>query len=511
MKNYAKEFRDDILKFKDATEKFYRKELTTAQYKGISGGFGSYAQRGGACGMLRLRLCGGRITKDNLAFITDSIEKYQIDRIHMTTCQTVQLHNLKPDDIYHLAKDAWEHGIITRGGGGDFPRNVMMSPLAGVMADEPFDVSPYAKAAEEYLLGCIKAVKLPRKLKVCFSSSKENFPHATFRDLGFVAKENRAFDVYAAGGLGKEPKMGLLAAKDIAPEKILYAIKAMIEVFTEHGNYENRAKSRTRFLQDTMGQDGFLQAFSEKLSAALSSGGLDISVKEPALSKQGDGSLSHPRAIAQKQPGLYAVSYHPIGGSPSPDTFQKLQKAIAPMEGVELRLSPDEGMYLINCTAKEAKALIDLTDDGAETLFETSVACIGNSICQIGLRDSQALLNACIEAVRPCRFADGVLPKLHISGCLSSCGAHQTAALGFRGAVKQSPDGPLAAFALFEGGNGIQGEERFGNELCVITVENIPKFLVALGQAVTDAHMVYEDWIQGHHDALVALAQQYAA
>ena len=151
------------------------------------------------------------------------------------------------------------------------------------------------------------------------------------------------------------------------------------------------------------------------------------------------------------------------------------------MEGVELRLSPDEGMYLINCTAKEAKALIDLTDDGAETLFETSVACIGNSICQIGLRDSQALLNACIEAVRPCRFADGVLPKLHISGCLSSCGAHQTAALGLRGAVKQSPDGPLAAFALFEGGNGIQGEERFGNELCVITVENIPKFLVAYG------------------------------
>ena len=152
----------------------------------------------------------------------------------------------------------------------------MMSPLAGVMADEPFDVSPYAKAAEEYLLGCIKAVKLPRKLKVCFSSSKENFPHATFRDLGFVAKENRAFDVYAAGGLGKEPKMGLLAAKDIAPEKILYAIKAMIEVFTEHGNYENRAKSRTRFLQDTMGQDGFLQAFSEKLSAALSSGSATV-------------------------------------------------------------------------------------------------------------------------------------------------------------------------------------------------------------------------------------------
>ena len=41
------------------------------------------------------------------------------------------------------------------------------------------------------------------------------------------------------------------------------------------------------------------------------------------------------------------------------------------MEDVEIRLSPDEGMYLINCTAKEAETLLALTDDGAETLFET--------------------------------------------------------------------------------------------------------------------------------------------
>ncbi len=30
--------------------------------------------------------------------------------------------------------------------------------------------------------------------------------------------------------------------------------------------------------------------------------------------KTGGASLSHPRAIPQKQPGLYAVAYHPIGG-----------------------------------------------------------------------------------------------------------------------------------------------------------------------------------------------------
>ena len=42
----------------EATEKFYR-EMDAKTYKGISGGFGSYAQRGGNASMLRLRMSGG--------------------------------------------------------------------------------------------------------------------------------------------------------------------------------------------------------------------------------------------------------------------------------------------------------------------------------------------------------------------------------------------------------------------------------------------------------------------
>ena len=68
---------------------------------------------------------------------------------------------------------------------------------------EYFDVLPYAEEAGDYLMGIIKNVKLPRKLKVGFSNSPANVTHATFRDLGFVAKADGTFDVYSAGGLGK--------------------------------------------------------------------------------------------------------------------------------------------------------------------------------------------------------------------------------------------------------------------------------------------------------------------
>ena len=181
------EYQKQLENFKTATEQFYGKEIPVAAYKAISGGFGSYAQRGGERSMLRLRLTGGEITKEHLKFIADSIERYRVDLIHATTCQTIQLHNLTKEAVYELVEEAYQHGIYTVGGGGDYPRNVMCSPLSGVERGECFDVLPYARKASEYLLKMLFQVKLPRKLKVCFSNGVENETHATFRDLGFVA------------------------------------------------------------------------------------------------------------------------------------------------------------------------------------------------------------------------------------------------------------------------------------------------------------------------------------
>lgn len=510
MRNHVEEFRGDLKEFDEMTDKFYKKEINVAQYKGFSGGFGSYAQRGGGASMLRLRLTGGEITKEQLKFIADSIEKYNISLTHITTCQSLQFHNLSAEQVCELIQESFDHGIITRGGGGDFPRNVMCSPLSGVQTDEYFNVLPYAEETADYLLGFIKKVKLPRKLKVCFSNCKENVTHATFRDLGFVAKENGCFDVYSAGGLGREPRMGALVSCDVAPEKILYYIKAMIDTFLAHGNYENRGKARTRFMQESLGTEGYVKAYQEKLAKVLDEEDLDLTVTIPEITKQGDNSsLDNPRAISQKQPGLYAVSYHPIGGSPKPEFFRRLYDAILPMEDVLVRLSPDESMYIINLTASEAEKILSLTADSAENTFESSIACIGASICQVGARDSQSLLHACVERVRKENFPDGTLPKIHISGCPSSCSAHQIAPLGFRGGVKQTPDGPKPAFAVFENGCELEGEEAFGEDLGVMLESEIPEFLAELGKEIAAKNMTYEQFIKEHHHIFMEIVRKY--
>ena len=509
-----KSWKQDLPAFREKTEAFYAGTLDKAAYKGFSGLYGSYAQKGGKASMLRLRMTAGRVTKEKLAFTARVIREHPVPRAHFTTCQTIQLHDLAPETVCAIMEEALDAGIVTMGGGGDFPRNVMCSPLSGVEQGEYFDVQPWAEAAGEYLMGFIKAEKMPRKLKVGFSNSPANVTHATYRDLGFVARPDGKFDVYSAGGLGNNPRFGVKVAEAVAPEKILYYIKAMWLTFRAYGNYENRGKARTRYMQEVCGgPEGYVKAYNEKLAEVLASGeALDLAVEPRPVAKTGDGTTAEgPRVIPQKQPGLYTVVWHPLGGQPNLKTLCAVSDALAEIPEAEMRLSPDEAAYLVNLTGGEAQKLLALTADGAESVFECSVSCIGGATCQVGNRDSQGLLAACVAAVREAKLPDGALPQIHISGCPSSCGTHQTGALGFRGASKLVDGKPQPAFTFFVSGDSRQGYETMGRELGVMLEEKIPAFLVELGRAVAASGMGYEAWRQAEPDALERVAAVYLA
>lgn len=122
--------------FKEKTAQFYEGNLTKGDYKAFSGFYGSYAQRSGQKNMLRLRMPAGRVTKEKLAFTAAMLRKYKVPRMHFTTCQTIQLHDLNPNAVYGIMEEALDAGIVIIGGGGDYPRNVMCPPLTGVQREE---------------------------------------------------------------------------------------------------------------------------------------------------------------------------------------------------------------------------------------------------------------------------------------------------------------------------------------------------------------------------------------
>lgn len=500
----------EIEQFHKETIRFLNKELSVKEYKGYSGAFGAYAQRGASSFMLRLRLGQGIITKDHVKFTADICKKHNITKAHFTTCQTIQLHDLKGLEIADIMLEALDHDIVCRGGGGDYPRNVMCSPLSGVEQGEHFDVIPYAQAVSSYLLEAIHTYKLPRKLKIGFSNSDKNESHATFRDLGFSANSDQTFDVYCAGGLGNNPKLGVCVAKNIKPNQVLSYVKAMIEVFKEHGNYENRAKARTRYLQDTLGIDGLIEAFQTSVARIQEHEQLTCTIQPQNIQKTGATSpIQHRRITAQKQIGLYAVYYHPLGGCFHPTKLQELYELLAPMQDVELRITPQQGVYIINCNYEEAQQILAHTEDGAQSEFEESVACIGSSTCQVGLRDSQSVLHQIITQLRPYNFADHVLPKVFISGCPSSCGTNQIGILGFQGSVKVIDKQPLSAFTLSVHGNDTQSKARFGTVLGVVLERDILAFLTDIAQAVTKQQTTFVAWLTQYEQQFMDIVQTY--
>ena len=506
-----KEWKTDLPEFCEKTRDFYAGKMDKGSYKGFSGRYGSYAQKGGAASLLRLRMTAGCVSKEKLEFIAKAIRAYQVNMVHFTTCESVQFHNLDEKSVCELMEQALDAGIVTMGGGGDFPRNVMCSPLSGVEMGEYFDVLPYAEAVSDYLLKNADKVTMPRKLKVGFSNSPANVTHATFRDLGFVAAEDGTFTVYSAGGLGNNPRMGVKVAENVEPSQILYYVQAMVNTFLAYGNYENRGKARTRYMQEKLGSEGYVKAFLEKLEEVKKNEKLDLNLAVSGTEKAADGELQteNKRIVAQKQPGLYAVKYHPIGGVPKVSKFGEIYESIKDVSDAEIRISPDETVYIINLTAKEAEKVLAATDDGAETLFESSVSCIGATICQVGVRDSQGLLRRLVETAKEYDFADGVLPQIHISGCTSSCGTHQIGKIGFHGGVKRIDSVTEPVFTLHVNGCDRQGQEAFGESWGMIKESDIPDFLMEVGKTVQQENTVFATWYEKTPEKLKEIAEKY--
>ena len=152
MESYKEFLKSEVQEFRKAGHRFLEKEISKAEFKGISGGMGVYAQQDQKSFMIRLRTPSGLISKEHLNLILSYVHKYGLEKVHLTTRQAVQLHDLDIDSVCDIMEDGIDHDLFTRGGGGNFPRNVSLSPLAGVEKAEAFDVTPYALQVGNYFL-----------------------------------------------------------------------------------------------------------------------------------------------------------------------------------------------------------------------------------------------------------------------------------------------------------------------------------------------------------------------
>src|SRR5919205_3102582 len=209
--------------------------------------------------MVRIKVPGGEITTEQLEKIASLSEAFSIGSAHVSTRQNIQLHWVQLEDVSEVMRGLVEVGLTTREACGNTVRNVMCSHFAGVCQEEAFDATPYAKAIARFFIRNPMCQNLPRKFKINFGCCNK---HGLVRiaDIGLipVTKDGeRGFKIYLGGGLGAASFIGHLLEKVTPENKLLSTSMATIRLFDRHGNRENMARNRMRYLVHEMGWDKF--------------------------------------------------------------------------------------------------------------------------------------------------------------------------------------------------------------------------------------------------------------
>src|SRR5690606_10503637 len=152
----------------------------------------------------------------------------------------------------------------TREACGNSVRNVTACQYSGVCDTETFDVTPYAQACMEFLLGHDDTMDFGRKMKIAFSGCEEKPCGLTsFHDIGALARVQdgkRGFKLVVGGGLGAVPYVAPTFAEFLPEEELFPVMQAVCRIFGRMGEKANRSRARIKFLVKKLSIEKFRES-----------------------------------------------------------------------------------------------------------------------------------------------------------------------------------------------------------------------------------------------------------
>ncbi|HET7737299.1 MAG TPA: nitrite/sulfite reductase, partial [Tepidiformaceae bacterium] len=188
---------------------FLRGERDEKKFIGFRLKQGVYGQRQPARQMIRVKLPLGGVTADQMDAFGDVADRWApLGKGHITTRENLQFHHIPLTRMPNVLRHIGAVGLSSREACGNTVRNVTGDPWAGIRADEPFDITPYAGAFVRYWVRNPISQLLPRKFKVTFSASDQDEALTAIHDLGFIPKIEmvngepvKGFKIVTGGGL----------------------------------------------------------------------------------------------------------------------------------------------------------------------------------------------------------------------------------------------------------------------------------------------------------------------
>ncbi|HUG96382.1 MAG TPA: nitrite/sulfite reductase, partial [Nitrososphaera sp.] len=444
--------------------------------------------------MVRIKVPGGEMTSDQIEKIASLSEAFSIGSAHVSTRQNIQLHWVQLEDVSEVMRGLVETGLTTREACGNTVRNVMCSHFAGVCPSEAFDATPYSMAIARFFLRNPMCQNLPRKFKINFACCDQHGLEKV-ADIGLVPatrEENgatvRGFKIYLGGGLGAASFIGH-QLEDFTPEnRVLATCMATVRLFDRHGNRENMARNRMRYLVHETGWEKFQKmalrerSIVEMTTSYSTAQMFDVKSQEDArqlpeaprmaklpmlndsVTKESPGyeRWLHTNVVSQKQEGYFTIFITLGAGDITASQLRVLASAIRDYsaEGVA-RNTPQQNFAVRYVRGAELRdfyeklASAGLANPGALTIA-SAVGCSGTTSCNLAITNSHRLAK---EVQR--KFLELGLDTddslrdatIKISGCPNSCGQHEIATIGFFGGATRMNNAMVPTYTMLFGGS----------------------------------------------------------
>jgi sulfite reductase beta subunit-like hemoprotein len=525
----------DIAKFETQLGRYLAGDLEEDVFRVFRLNNGIYGQRqGGHHQMVRVKIPYGGLAPDQLEMIGHIADTYSRGWGHITTRQNIQLHFVDLETIPAVMRELASVGLTTREACGDTVRNVQGCHLAGACPYEELDITPWAEAAFRHFLRHPLAQRLPRKFKINFSGCATDCGQAMFNDIGVIAVTNadgeRGFRVFVAGGLGANPHPALALEEFTPREELLPTLEAVLRVFSNHGNRDNKLRARLKWLVDTLGWDDLQARILKERRFLLASsswpGGLPEAVQKHGDEPAGRASsgeitaMGHGTPVAIRSRDAYerweqanvvrgesrgTVSAYAWArlGDITADQFRALA-SIQRELGADVRVTNRQNLVFRALSESQLRTLFDrlsvigMAEPGAE-LSRDVVACPGADTCNLAVTQSRGLADAIGVALDEAGLAEVGGIRTNISGCTNSCGQHHIADIGFFGAERRAHGRSAPGYQLLLG--GYVGEERihFGDKALRLPARTAPQAAVrVVGRfaAEREAGESFRSWLE---------------
>ncbi len=436
-----------------------------------------------APGMQRIKLPWGGLTADQMDLFADLAEEYSDGICHVTTRQAIQLHYIHIENCPSMYRRLGALGITTREACGNAVRNVSADPMTGVSPTEAFDVTPYAQAMFEFLLGHPDAQDFGRKFKIAFSGDKEGSSGlVNIHDLGLIAKikdGKRGFEFYVGGGLGAVPYAAQLFSDFVSEEEILPLAQAVCRIYARLGEKKKRHRARIKFLLADMGLEKFREAVLEARTQLAFDPSWTAYLKEinkldekPARPASKDswppaatGNAEYDFWVKtnvkrQSQAGYVGVIVTLPLGDITSNQMRDLATIVRKYIKDTVRTVVEQNLLLRWVSQSDLPALyaelkvIGLHQAGAESILDVT-ACPGTDTCKLGIASSRGLAGELRKqlAEKSTHLDEAVRNlRIKISGCFNSCSHHHIADIGFYGISRNVGGYVVPHFQMVLGG-----------------------------------------------------------